>query len=82
MSDNGEPKPGTVESWEKYMGHSDNTTTSMMRRFLSTVYTGPVRWFRETIVEPNQGPEYPYYHRRYRRVPTIDECYLHDYVCA
>merc|ERR1712043_89477 len=28
-----------------------------------------------------QGTEYPYYHRRFRRVPTIDECYMHDYVC-
>jgi len=53
----------------------------MMRRFLNAVYTGPPRWFREKIVEPNQGPEYPYYHRRFRRVPSIDECYLHDYVC-
>ena len=82
MSDNGEPKPGSLEAWEKYMGHSDNTTVNQVRRFMNTIVTGPVRWFRETVVEPNQGPEYPYYHRRFRRVPTIDECYLHDYVCA
>ncbi|NP_001165795.1 NADH dehydrogenase [ubiquinone] 1 beta subcomplex subunit 10 [Nasonia vitripennis] len=40
----------------------------------------PVTFFREKIVEPNQK-SYPYYHQKYRRVPTIDTCYTDDYVC-
>ena len=81
MADKDEPKPGSIENWEKFVGKSDNTFATGARAFLNTVLTGPARFFREKIVEPNQAPEYPYYHRRFRRVPTIDECYLHDYVC-
>lgn len=40
----------------------------------------PVFWFRKNIVEPNQQ-DYPWYHRQFRRVPTIDECYTDDVVC-
>ena len=79
--DKPEPKPGSLESWDKYMGVSKSSWDNSYRRFLNTILNGPARWFRENIVEPNQGPEYPYYHRRYRRVPTIDECYTHDYAC-
>ena len=36
----------------------------------------------ENIVEPMQGKNKQYYyHRRYRRVPTIDECYTNDQTC-
>ena len=79
--DKGEPKPGSMESWEKFMGETTSSKSMNVRRALNTMFTGPARWFRETVVEPNKGPEYPYYHRRWRRVPTIDECYMHDYVC-
>lgn len=34
----------------------------------------------ETIVEPNQQ-HYPWYHQKFRRVPTIDECYTDDPIC-
>lgn len=81
MPDNDEPKPGTLESWEKYLGQTENTFSKRMLSIMNTMLTGPARTFREKIVEPNQGPEYPYYHKRYRRVPTIDECHLSDYVC-
>ncbi|KAK2576439.1 hypothetical protein KPH14_005772 [Odynerus spinipes] len=40
----------------------------------------PVVFFREKIVEPNQQ-KYPWYHEKFRRVPTIDECYTDDIVC-
>ncbi|XP_041363371.1 NADH dehydrogenase [ubiquinone] 1 beta subcomplex subunit 10-like isoform X2 [Gigantopelta aegis] len=36
----------------------------------------------EKFVEPIQSRnKYPYYHRRFRRVPTIDECEFNDAVC-
>lgn len=34
----------------------------------------------DTIVTPNQK-SYPYYHQRFRRVPTIDQCYVDDVCC-
>ncbi|XP_017774602.1 PREDICTED: NADH dehydrogenase [ubiquinone] 1 beta subcomplex subunit 10 [Nicrophorus vespilloides] len=41
---------------------------------------GPVVFVREKIVEPNQQ-HYPWYHQKFRRVPTIDQCYNDDIVC-
>uniref|UniRef100_A0A481SX45 NADH dehydrogenase [ubiquinone] 1 beta subcomplex subunit 10 n=1 Tax=Aphelinus abdominalis TaxID=297830 RepID=A0A481SX45_9HYME len=52
-------------------------------RFVNSMYSlidGPVTFFREKIVEPNQE-KYPYYHQKFRRVAGIDECYTDDYVC-
>ncbi|ODM91636.1 NADH dehydrogenase [ubiquinone] 1 beta subcomplex subunit 10 [Orchesella cincta] len=37
-------------------------------------------WIRKTVVEPNQK-KYPWYHRQFRRVPTIDQCYTDDWAC-
>lgn len=34
----------------------------------------------ESIVEPNQQKQ-NWYHQRFRRVPTIDQCYTDDAVC-
>lgn len=34
----------------------------------------------ETIVEPNQKKSV-WYHQKFRRVPTIDQCYTDDSVC-
>lgn len=34
----------------------------------------------ENIVKPNQQ-SYPWYHHKFRRVPTIDQCYEDDRVC-
>ena len=31
-------------------------------------------------MEPNQK-KYAWYHRQYRRVPTIDQCYTDDVIC-
>jgi len=44
------------------------------------LFDRPVTWFRETIVLPNQKQSV-WYHRKYRRVPTIDQCYTDDQVC-
>jgi len=48
--------------------------------FLYNAVDKPATWFRETIVVPNR-PTYNYYHRKFRRVPTIDECYTDDELC-
>ena len=34
----------------------------------------------ETVVEPNRA-DHVYYHQKFRRVPTFDECYTDDMVC-
>lgn len=34
----------------------------------------------ETVVTPNQK-QYPWYHEKLRRVPTIDQCYMDDPCC-
>uniref|UniRef100_A0A481SX02 NADH dehydrogenase [ubiquinone] 1 beta subcomplex subunit 10 n=1 Tax=Orthoderella ornata TaxID=444751 RepID=A0A481SX02_9NEOP len=47
---------------------------------VSNTVQAPVIWFREKVVEPNRTP-YPWYHQKFRRVPTIDECYTDDPVC-
>ncbi|KAG8249967.1 mitochondrial respiratory chain complex I assembly [Homalodisca vitripennis] len=34
----------------------------------------------KTVVEPNRK-EYHWYHQKFRRVPTVDQCYDDDPVC-
>ncbi|XP_022670962.1 NADH dehydrogenase [ubiquinone] 1 beta subcomplex subunit 10-like [Varroa jacobsoni] len=58
---------------------SDETTTFVERVFHNTMVK-PVIWIRENIVEPNR-PKYYWYHRKFPRVPEIDECYEDDYPC-
>jgi len=49
-------------------------------KFFDQVIFGVPRYLRENVIRPNQQ-DYPYYHRRYRRVPGIEECYTTDQVC-
>ncbi|XP_044758110.1 NADH dehydrogenase [ubiquinone] 1 beta subcomplex subunit 10 [Coccinella septempunctata] len=56
---------------------------NLFAKFMNTInyaIDGPITWVREKIVEPNQKV-YPWYHQKFRRVPTIDECYTDDPVC-
>uniref|UniRef100_A0A1L8E0K2 NADH dehydrogenase [ubiquinone] 1 beta subcomplex subunit 10 n=2 Tax=Nyssomyia neivai TaxID=330878 RepID=A0A1L8E0K2_9DIPT len=48
--------------------------------FLYNLLDKPVTWFHDTIVKPNQK-SYSWYHQKFRRVPTIDQCYTEDAVC-
>jgi len=48
---------------------------------VSNVVEAPVVWVRVNIVERFRGPKYPYYHQKFRRVPTIDQCYTDDQSC-
>ncbi|CAB3364337.1 Hypothetical predicted protein [Cloeon dipterum] len=45
-----------------------------------SIIDSPVTWFRERVVTPNRE-SYPWYHQKFRRVPTIDECYTDDVIC-
>jgi len=58
---------------------------SAFDRFYDGVFAlidSPVTAFREKFIEPSQSRnKSQYYHRRYRRVPTIDECEVGDPVC-
>ncbi|XP_045606219.1 NADH dehydrogenase [ubiquinone] 1 beta subcomplex subunit 10 [Procambarus clarkii] len=63
------------------MGSEGPSTT--FNKFMNAVNDAidtPVTWFRDSIVVKNR-PEYHWYHRQFRRVPTIDECYTDDIVC-
>jgi len=54
-----------------------------VNKFVSSVmnlWDGPVTWFRENVVLPNRKGV-KYYHMRFNRVPTVDECYEDDLVC-
>ena len=70
--------------FERVFGDFENTASPYSRfakNVLGGLFVAPVVWFHENVVEKFRGEEYPYYHRRYRRVPTIDECYFHDHAC-
>ncbi|XP_064594527.1 NADH dehydrogenase [ubiquinone] 1 beta subcomplex subunit 10-like [Liolophura sinensis] len=62
----------------------DDRPATRAEKYLSSVFKildGPATFFREKIVEPCRGPKYYYYHRRFRRVPTIDTCEVGDVLC-
>ncbi|XP_054283811.1 NADH dehydrogenase [ubiquinone] 1 beta subcomplex subunit 10-like [Macrosteles quadrilineatus] len=65
-------------------GHSSGEHhENLFIRFLGKVVNAieePVVWFRGTVVEPNRK-QYPWYHQKFRRVPTVDQCYDDDRVC-
>jgi len=76
------------------MGHNDQCADQMEsqtrprpRNILDKItdfgfnfFDKPVTWFRENVVTPNRT-EYPWYHMKLRRVPTIDQCYMDDMAC-
>lgn len=55
--------------------------TKLLCKKVLSIYNNKSSWpVAEKVVEPNQK-KYPWYHRQYRRVPTIDQCYVDDVVC-
>ncbi|BFZ03264.1 hypothetical protein BsWGS_06303 [Bradybaena similaris] len=47
------------------------------------VFDGPVTFFREKVVLPLQARnKEKFYHRRFNRVPTVDNCDFEDPVCV
>ncbi|KAK6168978.1 hypothetical protein SNE40_020117 [Patella caerulea] len=74
-----------MPSAEENGGDVDKPKLPYYEQFCYSVFNlldGPVTKFREKFVEPYRNQNRPvYYHRRFRRVPTIDECYTDDAVC-
>ncbi|XP_028140767.2 NADH dehydrogenase [ubiquinone] 1 beta subcomplex subunit 10 [Diabrotica virgifera virgifera] len=61
----------------------DAAPRNILEKFIFSVANtleAPTIWVREKIVEPNQKQS-AWYHQKFRRVPTIDECYTDDIVC-
>ena len=80
----GPPKEGAKELSfkEKVIGPVDqhSAVQNLFIGLFDKVFVAPVVFFRG-ILESTRAPEEPWYHRRYRRVPTIDECYFSDDAC-
>nr|CAG4650667.1 EOG090X0LTN [Sida crystallina] len=49
-------------------------------RSVARTIDAPVTWFRESVVVPNRK-DHVYYHQQFKRVPTLDECYIDDAAC-
>lgn len=47
-------------------------------RSMSKIFDGPATFFKEKVTKREN---YPYYHRKFNRVPEIDECAFGDAVC-
>lgn len=78
------PGPSSVGP-ENLLGDRDlgRELTPALRvgRLLISLVKEPALWIRENIVEPNRGPKYYWYHRKYKRALPIDECYIDDVAC-
>ena len=48
---------------------------------MDSIVFGPVYWLRKTVVDPLKTEAYPWYHRRFNRVPGIEDCHIEDVVC-
>jgi len=62
------------------MHETPSPATSIFEKMINVI-DGPVTWFRESVLEPRRTNPPAYYHQKFRRVPTIDECYIDDLVC-
>ncbi|XP_074600215.1 NADH dehydrogenase (ubiquinone) PDSW subunit [Brevipalpus obovatus] len=48
---------------------------------LIRIFEAPVEWFHDKVVIPNRRTDLVYYHKKYKRVPTADTCYMDDFAC-
>lgn len=79
------PIPGPAPVGPEYILEADyrrpESYTLKVGRFFIELVRAPVRWVRSNVVEPNRGPKYYWYHRKYPRALPIDECYIDDFPC-
>jgi len=74
------------EEWDAFWKIYDLETRGRLTRVKFLVWRAvdwPATFWRENVVERlrDKYGYWPYYHRRYKRVPTIDECHVNDKVC-
>lgn len=73
------------KEWEAYwkirLYDAQGTWWPMVQYKAQKWFDNQTTWFREKIVEPlHDKHALPYYHRRFNRVPGIDECGVNDFV--
>jgi len=69
------------DPWYKDPNRARSNAARFAEWVLETLFDKPVDWVRENISDKFRGPKYYYYHRQFKRVPTIDQCYIDDFGC-
>lgn len=72
---------GPDHPWDPDRDMVLNPALTVGRFFVDYLIRIPTQWFRENIIEPNKGPKYYWYHRKFKRALPIDECYRDDHTC-
>jgi len=83
MPEEAPPPPEMETSAGKWLRENRSTNIVVsMEDFFARMFMAPARFVRENMVEPFRQKEVaPWYHRRFQRVPTIDECHMDDIPC-
>lgn len=75
------PKPVKPEyAWEPDWDRPVGPSLWLGRNLLDLIRK-PAHWLRENVVEPNRGPKYYWYHKRFKHALPVDECYFDDLAC-
>ncbi|KRY01174.1 NADH dehydrogenase [ubiquinone] 1 beta subcomplex subunit 10, partial [Trichinella pseudospiralis] len=68
--------------WEVLDINSRGTILLRFKYYVWRMLDIPATWMKENVVDPLQKDrKIPFYHRRFNRVRTIDECAVDDRVC-
>lgn len=76
----GPPQVGADYPWEPDWDRPVGPSL-WLGRYLLDFIRKPAHWIRENVVEPNRGPKYYWYHKKFKRALPVDECYLDDLAC-
>lgn len=83
--DQDKPIPGPEPAGDEYLfqAREDAMMNPGLKvgRALADLVRKPVHWWRANVIEPNRGPKYYWYHRKYKKALPIDECYMDDLAC-
>jgi len=69
------------DPWYKDPARPKSAAHRFADKFFGILFDKPVDWVRENLSDKFRGPKYYYYHQRFNRVPTIDQCYIDDFGC-